>query len=73
MGPKGKATCSIGLDKVLDKSKQNAEQLAGPSAYSAGALAPQKPPKSRECLTSLGQDRENRTREVLVRLESARL
>ena len=77
IGPKGKATCSTGLDRTLNKSKQNAGQLpalarrprrgpgrAGPSAYSAGALAPQEPPKSRECLTGLGQDRENRTRKV---------
>ena len=54
MGPKGKATCGTGLDRTLDKSMQNTEQLpalarsrlrrglgrARPSAYSAGALAP---------------------------------
>ena len=80
MGPKGKAACSTGLDRTLDKSKQNTGQLPAlaksrprrrlgrvrPSTYSTGALAPQEPPKSRECLTSSGQDRENRTREVLV-------
>jgi len=68
MGPKGEVTCSTRLDRTLDKSMWNARQLpalarsrprrglgrAGPSAYSAGALAPQEPLKSRECLTSPG-------------------
>ena len=67
MGLKGKAAYSTGLDRTLDKSKWYIGQLpalarrprrglgrAGPSAYSAGALAPQEPPKSRECLTGLG-------------------
>jgi hypothetical protein len=76
MGPKGKAACGIGLDRTLDKSKRYIGQpptlarnrprrrLGGarPSAYSASALAPQEPPKSRECPASSGLDRENRTR-----------
>ena len=76
MGPKGKAACSTGLDRTLDKSKWYVGQppalarnrprrrlgRARPSTYSASALALQEPPKSRECPASLGLDRENRTR-----------
>src|SRR5271155_3395000 len=87
MGPKGKAACGTGLDRTLNKSKWYVGQpptLARdrprrrpgrdrPSAYSTSALAPQEPPKSRECPASLGSDRENRTREVPARPKSARL
>jgi hypothetical protein len=76
MGPKGKAARGTGLDRTLDKSKWYVGQpptlarngprrrlsRARPSAYSVSALALQEPLKSRERPTSLGSDRENRTR-----------
>ena len=76
MGLKGKAARNTGLDRTLDKSKWYIGQLPAlarnrprrrlgrvrPSAYSASALAPQEPLKSRERPASSGSNRKNRTR-----------